>query len=706
MPTNRYPYLTEKIQESISNPDKSKALYNAMKRGRDSRQERLSELRGGLAFRQEVKERKNLCRKHADELTAEFIKNAKKRGAHVFEAKDGEEVLQYVLKVAQEKNAKTVSKSKSLTTEEIEINEPMQEAGLRVVETDLGELIIQLVDEKPYHLVFPSVHKTAVEVSEIFEKETGEKVPTDIKLIMNVVRKYLRPIFLNTDIGMTGANVGIAETGGIVIETNEGNARLVSSIGNTHICVMGREKIVETVDDALLMVMAHPVSATGQMPTTYVTWLHGRSPMGKGENQPRESHIIILDNGRTEMAQDSTMQEALNCIRCGACMNICPTYGVVGGHTFGHIYPGPVGIPWTASVHGQDLAADFAPLCISCGLCKEICPADINLPMMIAEVKHRDHSTNPAPKAEQTMMKADEFASLGSALAPLSNWGLKNPLVRGVMDSVMGVDKRRKLPSFNRNTLSKRFGRHAKKNVGNSKEKILFFGDIYAQYNRPDLGMTAIQLLESLGCEVELGEPMSSGYPYIAYGDLDKARVTAKKVVDALHPWVEKGYTVVSTEPTAVYTIHKSYPYLLENTEKSVAVSNKTREFFNLLTKLKYTTDLGQWKDKTFGFHCSCHQRPLGSGNEVMDWMKSLGLNVTRLETGTCCGMGGTFGMKSGSLGYDLSQAVGKPLFDIFKESKVDAIITESSVCGIQLAEGVGIPAYHPLELVQSILNG
>jgi iron-sulfur cluster protein len=702
MSDSRYTYLTEKIHESINNPNHSKSLYNAMKRGRDSRKDRLAEIPGGDSFRQQVKERKNICRGKSDELTAEFIKNAEKRGVTVFEAKDGAEAIAYILNIAKENNAQTVSKSKSLTTEEIELNEPLEEAGLRVVETDLGELIIQLVNEKPYHLVFPSVHKTAAEVAEIFTKETGEDVPTDIKKIMNVVRKYLRPIFLNTDIGLTGANIGIAETGGIVIETNEGNARLVSSIGNTHICVMGKEKIVETVEDALLMVMAHPVSATGQMPTTYVTWLHGRSPLGEGENQPRESHIIILDNGRTEMAQDSTMQEALNCIRCGACMNICPTYGVVGGHTFGHIYPGPVGIPWTSQVHGQDLAADFAPLCISCGLCKEICPADINLPMMIAEVKHRDHTTNSIPTSERTMMKADEYASLGSSLAPFSNWGLKNPVVRGIMDKFMGVDKRRNLPPFDRNTLSKRHQHHSPSKIEQPKEKVLFFSDIFAQYNRPDLGMAAIQLLESNDCEVQLAEPMSSGYPYIAYGDLDKARSTAQKVVDYLHPWVSKGYTIVSTEPTAVYTIYKSYPYLLDNSDKSLEVSKNTREFFNLLNGLNCTIDVGKWKNKTFGFHCSCHQRPLGSGNEVMEWMKSLGLNVARVETGTCCGMGGTFGMKSGALGYELSQAVGKPLFDMFKEANVDAIVTESSVCSIQLGEGCGIPTYHPLEIIQS----
>ena len=249
-------------------------------------------------------------------------------------------MVNYCLELARKRSASVIAKSKSLTTEEIELNQPLVKAGIEVVETDLGELIIQLVNEKPFHLVFPSVHKMAPEVAEIFSRATGKKVANDIPTIMKVVREYLRPVFLDADIGLTGANIGIAETGGICIETNEGNGRLVSSIGGCHICVIGMEKIVESIEDAMLMILAHPISASGQLPTTYVTWMHGRSPLGdREESATRESHVIILDNGRSEMRDDPVMREALYCIRCGACMNICPTYGVVGGHTFGHIYP-------------------------------------------------------------------------------------------------------------------------------------------------------------------------------------------------------------------------------------------------------------------------------------------------------------------------------------------------------------------------------
>jgi L-lactate dehydrogenase complex protein LldF len=701
MSKNRYAHLNEKITEAIIEPTKGDFLNIAMTRGRKQRQDTLDKMPEGDAFRNDVKKRKDICREKAPELLKEFVKNAQKRGTQVMIAKDGAEAIAHTLQIAASINAKTVAKSKSLTTEEIEINHPIEEAGMRVVETDLGELIIQLVHEKPYHLVFPSIHKSAKDVAEIFSNETGKPVPNDIDEIMAVVRKYLRPIFLNTDIGMTGANVGIAETGGIVIETNEGNARLVSSIADTHICVIGMEKIVETIEDAMLMVLAHPVSATGQCPTTYVTWMHGRNPMGEGENQPRVSHMIILDNGRTEMRDDPVMSEALNCIRCGACMNICPTYGVVGGHTFGHIYPGPIGIPWTERVHGLDKAGDFAPLCLSCGLCKEICPAQIDMPNMIAEVKHRDHKKNKIQKIDQAMMDADKYANLGSAFAPMSNWALVNPLFRIVLEKAVGVDKRRALPKFKRNTLKKQFEHRTPHPNLYPKRKVAFFADIYYNNNAPELGLQAVELLEAAGCEVVLPAQEPSGYPYIAYGDLDAARTAAETNLRHLLPWVKKGYDIIGAEPTAVYTLKKSYPYLLKNRPDATKLSDNTFELFDYLLQVEEDINESLLEGKKFGFHCSCHQRPIGSAKNAVTWLEKHGAEIQRIETGTCCGMGGTFGLKCGPLGYDLSMAVGKPLFKLFDEAEIDAIVTESSVCNIQLAEGTKHSVFHPLEIIR-----
>jgi len=334
MSSDRYTKLYENIRGALEDQPKQDALYSAMSHSRDKRKTSIENRPTKYAFRKEVRETKLRSIAQMDELVKQFAENARKRGTKVFFAQTGKEAVEYVLELLKEKDAKTVAKSKSLTSEEIHINAPIEEAGVKVIETDLGELIIQLVHEKPYHLVFPAVHKTAQEVADIFTKELGEDIPPDPEIIMKHVRKYLRPIFLNADIGMTGANIGIAETGTIVIETNEGNARMVSSIPDCHICIMGMEKIVSTVEEALLMTMAHPISATGQLLTTYNTFMSGRSPLGEN-GAARESHYVILDNGRTEMRKDPKMNDALNCIRCGACMNICPTYGVVQDYIVG-----------------------------------------------------------------------------------------------------------------------------------------------------------------------------------------------------------------------------------------------------------------------------------------------------------------------------------------------------------------------------------
>lgn len=697
MTTTRQQRLNDAITKAIAEPKQANALYRCMKRGRDTRKKRLETLPGGAAFRDEVRAIKDRCIDNQEELLERFVKACEARGCFVHVAEDAQSAIDYCLKVAERHEAKTVSKSKSLTTEEIEINHDLEAAGLQVVETDLGELIIQLVHEKPYHLVFPSVHKMRDDVAKIFAKATGKPVEATIESIMPVVRSYLRPIFLNTDIGMTGANVGVAETGAICIETNEGNARLVSAIGKVHICVMGMEKIVETMDDALAMVLAHPVSASGQLPTTYVTWMAGRNPLG-ADGPPRESHIVILDNGRRTMAEDPLMRENLRCIRCGACMNVCPTYGVVGGHVFGHIYPGPMGIPWTAGVHGLEKAAEFADLCVSCGLCKEICPTQIDMPLAIAQVKHRDHKKNPPPMVNELLMAAETAAKIGCFFAPISNWKLRNPIFRWVMEKATGIDRRRELPRFARKTLRKRWTPLVP--VEGAKHKVAFFHDIYANYNAPELGMKALRRLELFGCHVALPEQQASGYPYIGYGDLDRARDAAIYNVTRLAEYVEQSYDVVATEPTAAYCLKVSYPKLLPMNPKAKLVAAASHEYFAYLMDCEGGAGSDTLKGRSYGFHCSCHQRPLGMGSEAMAWVRKHGGDIELIETGTCCGMAGTFGLKHGPMGYDLANAVGKPLFEAFKEKGVEAVVTESSVCSIHIKEGTGLPVMHPLELL------
>lgn len=700
-----YTSLKKKITAAVNNPERGRVLMLAVKRGRDARRDQLATLEDPEGFRHSIKEIKTRSIEKLDSLLASFTKSCEKNGNKVFIASDGKQVVDYILDLANKNNVTLIEKSKSLTTEEIELNHHLQDGkkDLTVVETDLGERIIQLVDEKPYHLVFPAVHKTQGEVAEIFSNATGNQIPNDLTAIMDAVRKHLRPTFLNSQLGITGANIAVAETGSIIVETNEGNARLVSAVPDIHVVVVGMEKIIANWDEALKLVMAHPISATGTRLTNYVSIVTERLPLGD-PSAKREMHVIILDNGRSKMRQDPWLKEGLNCIRCGACMNACPTYGVVGGHVFGYIYPGPIGIPWTEEVHGLDKAGEFAHLCISCGLCKEICPADIDIPMMIAKVKEEDVQEYGQLTPNKVLSRSDDFARVASSTAPLSNWVIQSRASRAFMDRFLGIDKKRKLPRFYRHTLEKRFSSISRP-VVDPKGKAVYFVDIVANYNEPDLGVRAVDFLQRLGIEVTLAPGLKpSGMPYISYGELEKAAKIAEWNVNILANYVSRGYDVIATEPTAVYCLRFAYPKLLNNSEKSTAVARKSFEFFEYVQK-RGTPVVKKAKDvDTLGFHIPCHQRALSSGKFTIATLQKAGYGVKVIETGTCCGMAGTFGLKKGPLGYDLSMAVGKPLFDLFNNEKdppISTIATESSVCTIQLEDGTKCELVHPLNLIE-----
>jgi Fe-S oxidoreductase len=271
------------------------------------------------------------------------------------------------------------------------------------------------------------------------------------------------------------------------------------------------------------------------------------------------------------------------------------------------------------------------------------------------------------------------------------------------MEKTIGLSADRKLPAFAGSSFMQRFKKRQSK-VADPQCKVAFFVDVYVNYNQPQLGMAAVDQLESLGCKVVVPDQEASGYPFIAYGDLDRARAVAANNVAKLSAYAKAGYDIVSIEPTAAYSLAISYPRLLRNDDKARLVADKTYELFEYLNLIEARTAMAppfkSLQGKRFGYHCSCHQRPLGAGKGAMQWLERRGAQVELIETGTCCGMGGTFGFKAGPLGHKLSAAVGEPLFALFKNAAIDAIVTESSVCTIQLCEGTGIKVYHPLQLL------
>ena len=693
--------LARRVREALATDGLTAKMWGSTSRARRNRSEAIQRLHVDVhRMKADLSEMKTTAVGDR-ELQERFAAQVRANGGKVFFAKDGAAVVEYVTNLAKEHGAQLLAKSKSITSEEIELDHELEKRGITCVETDLGELVVQLAREKPVHLVMPAAHKSVTDVAKLVSERLGREVPAEPSAILNEVRSHLRPIFLSAKIGMTGANVGIAETGTVVIQTNEGNGRLVTGAPEINVVLIGVEKIVPSWEDAAKVVGAAAMSATGQPITVYVSGFSNRLPLG-GEEGGRELHVLLLDNGRSRMLEDNRYSNALDCIRCGACMNTCPTYSVVGGHTFGYIYPGPIGIPWTSNIHGLD-RADFADLCISCGLCKEVCPVDIDIPMMIAEVKQQRVDLVGQPIVNRFFAASEMVAKVASATAPLSNWAIKRKVVRSFMERAFGVDRRRTLPSFSRKRLRSRLKEVATSSEGRAG-KVVYFPDIFADYNDPDLGLKAIGILRALGYRVEVPDLEWSGMPYLSYGEVRKSARVAERNLRILSRYVDDGYAVVATEPTATYMLRDAYLKLSPG-EQSRRVAERSFPFFEFIEqKLEGLSLRAALKfEWGVGFHIPCHDRALSNGGPAVKFLEKAGYKVRVIETGTCCGMGGTFGMKAGTLGYDLSMAVGGPLFDLFKESGCEVVCTESSVCSAQIVDGTGLRVFHPLHLVEFV---
>lgn len=309
-----------------------------------------------------------------------------RNGGVVHFAKDAQQATDVVLEIARARGVRSVVKSKSMLSEEMGLNHVLEENGIEPVETDLGEYIIQLADETPFHIIAPAMHKSKEQVSELFFDKLKTKRLTKIEDMAAVARVTLREKFLNADMGISGVNFAVAETGTVVIVTNEGNGRLSTSLPKIHVALMGMEKVVPALEDMAVMLRLLPRAATGQRITSYVNFVSGPRRRDD-EDGPEEFHLVIMDNGRSKLLADPDLRESLYCIRCGACLNICPVYRKVGGHAYGWVYPGPIGAVITPVMTGLSNAKDLPFASTLCGACKEVCPVKINIPHMLLKLR-------------------------------------------------------------------------------------------------------------------------------------------------------------------------------------------------------------------------------------------------------------------------------------------------------------------------------
>lgn len=366
-----------------------------------------------------------------DQQLEEFELNFTKRGGKVIWAEDAAQAVAEIIKICQEKNCKTLVKSKSMVTEEIHLNKALEQNGIESVETDLGEYIQQLDNEPPYHIVTPAMHKSKEDVARLFNQKLGTPVNYTPEQLTLKAREVLREKYVQAEVGVTGANFIISDIGGIAVTENEGNARLSCAFPKTHIAIVGIEKMIPSITDLGLFWPLLATFGTGQRITVYNTIVTG--PRQENElDGPEEMYVILLDNGRTNILQNPKQRESLYCIRCGACLNACPIYKNIGGHAYGVTYSGPIGSVITPHLQGMN---DFKHLSYAsslCGNCTEVCAVKINLHELLLENRHESVGEGLTSFTERMAWKVWRLASLKRGMMNIGSGNFKNKVVNGM----------------------------------------------------------------------------------------------------------------------------------------------------------------------------------------------------------------------------------------------------------------------------------
>lgn len=459
------------FHERVDDALRDKILRGALERTTERFQRLRATGMDSLPDADAVRDRARLIRAHTlsrlDTYLEQFAANAERAGAHVHFAADAHALNRLVAGIARTHAVKSAVKGKSMISEEAELNPALEAQGVRVVETDLGEYIIQLAGEHPSHILAPAIHKTKEQIGQLFHDKLGVPVYTEPADMTAAARARLRLEFLNADMGISGVNFGVAETGTLCLVENEGNGRLTTTTPRVHVALMGIERIVPTLDDLSVMLQVLARSATGQKTAVYTNLITGPRRNDEGDG-PDELHIILLDNGRSRVL-GTEVAEILYCIRCGACLNACPVYREIGGHAYGSVYPGPVGAVLTPALRGIAPWSDLPQASSLCGMCREVCPVRIDIPRML--LVERDEATRAGkmPWWLRLGLHAYSFAVTRPALFQIATWGAR------VGTRVLGAPNKgwiRALPPpLNAWTQSRDFPAFAKESFSSKWEK-------------------------------------------------------------------------------------------------------------------------------------------------------------------------------------------------------------------------------------------
>jgi iron-sulfur cluster protein len=708
--------MSARFKREISKALKNDFVRNALQTFSSSYIESREAAFAGKDFEQlqeEIVAIKQSAQDHLEDLIKIFEKSASARGSVVYHAASASNAVDLVIKIIRQHNGQKVIKSKSMTSEEIGLNETLGKIGIEVIETDLGERIAQLASEKPSHMVLPVIHQTRREVANIFSVRLGKEVPPDIPRLVEEARNMLHQDFLSADIGITGANAVIAQSGAIMIMSNEGNARLVASLPHVHIVIAGYDKIVPDLESALRICDLLPKCATGQKITSYVSFIAG---------PPRKhQYIIFLDNGRREMFKDQDFHQAGHCIRCGACLNVCPTYLLLSGHVFGHIYMGGIGIITTAFHHGYRNAADISTLCIGCRRCVSFCPAKIDVPELIVKLRQRITEKQPVPAAENLVFRyVVKNRTLFHALMRIASHAQspfvsEGQYVRHLPFFFAAQFKSRSLPALAPKPLRDKTP-YLLKRTGRSRPKVTFFSGCLIEFVYVRIGEAVFKVLHSFDVEVEYPRKQGCcGFPALLIGESDTARQLAIRNIKAFEQ-SDSDY-IVTACPACTVMLKNRYPELLSRSIGNSQLSRDWPKKIFLLPEflaqvLKITEDSFRGSAKSelrVTYHDSCHLarelKTQGLPRYLLQEIAKFNL-VEMKDSDVCCGFGGTFSFKH----PEISAAIVERKAENIRNTGASVVATDCPGCLLQL-RGVlnkmesAQRAFHTIELLADRLG-
>jgi iron-sulfur cluster protein len=703
----------KEIKKALTNPTLRSALGKFGKIYPQDREKSFQDV-DFLELRDRMKAIKVETVENLLELADRFEREAAARGAKVFRAEKGEDAARYILNLAREHGVTSLIKSKSMATEEIHLNEYLIKAGLEVVETDLGEWIIQQAGQRPSHMVMPCIHMSKEQVAELFSRTLGEEVPPDISSLVQIARRELRKKFLSAGMGISGANVAVAETGTIVLFSNEGNIRLTTTLPPIHVVLVGYEKIVPRFTDIETVARLLPRSATAQKLTSYVSLITGSVPAFNkktGTEELKDYHIILLDNGRLDMARDPVFREAFQCLRCGACLNVCPVYQLVGGHVYGHIYSGGIGNILTAFLHSFHEADQPQSLCMQCRKCADTCPGAIDIPKLIFALRGRLEEKRPLPFVqrmifEQVLAKRRRFhrgLALGSKLQRPLTKGTK--FIRHLPFSLRSMAEFRSLPALAPKPFRALF-REIHQEVKVEKGKILFFAGCMVDFMYPEVGRAVVRVLNQKGYRVLFPEGQSCcGAPAVYAGDFATGRELAKQNIAALErddiDNIDDIDYIVSACPTCTDFLVQKFGELLKDDEtwakRGKKVAAKAIDFVQLVDQLNGSginsgaggsEELGEKQaPRKITYHTACHlKRSRGIYDEPRRVLENAGCEIVEMEENDrCCGLGGSYAIKF----PEISAPILERKLDHIESTGVDTVVCDCPGCLMQLKGGL-----------------